>query len=208
MIPEDIGSALRQRYLHDPVQTLFHGADNIDGTTLAVYTSNVQRTLQSSWAFLLGFVPLAAVFFAFRSERVFSDAARRVAGVPIYIEDAVRSEDRLFHEWSLDDGYHEWRRDNTRQSKFLLDASTRAEYQHLMDKLYQCSKQEGLSPAHDMIDRLIAAKDLDTQVSIEEAHNRPVLVNEAGITLDDTERAMLKEIGNEVKRRWYAADPR
>ena len=56
-----------------------------------------------------------------------------------------------------------------------------------------------------MMDRLVAAKDLDTQVTIEEAHNRPVLVNEEGITLNEDERQLLKEIGNEVKRRWYGA---
>jgi len=184
---------------------LFHGVDKVDGTTLAVYTSNVQRTLQSAWSFLLGFVPRAAVFFAFRSERVFSDTARRAAGVPIYIEDAVRSDDRLFHEWRLDENYETWRKGNIRQSKRLLHLVSQSNYQELLDKLFECTREEHLSPSHSMMDRLIAAKDLDTQVAIEEAHNRPVLVNENGILLNKAEREMLQEIGNEVKRRWYGA---
>eukprot|EP00439_Symbiodinium_sp_Y106_P055708 s88_g7.t1 len=172
---------------------------------IAVYTSNVQRTLQSAWAFLLGFVPAAAVFFAFRSERVFSDAARRTVGIPIYIEDAVRSDDKLFHEWKLTDGYDAWRAENIRQSRFLQDAAKQPEYHKLLDKLYECSKDERLAPKQSMMDRLIAAKDLDTQVAIEEAHNRPVLVNEGGIEIDEEERSLLKSIGDEVKRRWYGA---
>lgn len=71
-----MGRMLRGRY-----HTLFEGRQ-IDGDTLAVYTSNLQRTLQSAWAFLLGFVPCAAVFFAFRSERVFSERLRRQCGAP------------------------------------------------------------------------------------------------------------------------------
>eukprot|EP00438_Fugacium_kawagutii_P025551 Skav222816 [mRNA] locus=scaffold1444:182055:184584:+ [translate_table: standard] len=203
VLPEDIGIVLRQRYRRCHLDgepghgNLFDGVDRVDGRTLAVYTSNVQRTLQSAWAFLLGFVPLAAVFFAFRSERVFSDTARRAAGLPIYIEDAVRSDDRLFHEWKLDDGYETWRSKNVRESKFLLDAASQPCYQHLVDKLFDCSMQERLSPTRSMIERLIAAKDLDTQVAIEEAHNRPVLINEKGIVLNDRERDMLQEIGNE-----------
>lgn len=203
---------LRQRYMFGELgqepsgnTNLFHGVDKVDGTTLAVYTSNLQRTLQSAWSFLLGFVPLAAVFFAFRSERVFSDTARRAAGIPVYIEDAVRSDDRLFHEWRLDDDYEKWRCKNVRRSKFLLQAASQDKYQKLLNKLFDCSKDERLSPSRSMMDRLIAAKDLDTQVAIEEAHNRPVLVNEQGIVLDPSEREMLQEIGNEVKRRWYAA---
>lgn len=212
---QDIGSALRQRYIHDGLESLetqafdngklFHGVDKVDGTTLAVYTSNVQRTLQSAWSFLLGFVPRAAVFFAFRSERVFSDTARRAAGVPIYIEDAVRSDDRLFHEWRLDENYETWRKGNIRQSKRLLHLVSQSNYQERLDKLFECTREEHLSPSHSMMDRLIAAKDLDTQVAIEEAHNRPVLVNENGILLNKAEREMLQEIGNEVKRRWYGA---
>jgi len=177
----------------------------MDGRSIAVYTSNVQRTLQSAWAFLLGFVPAAAVFFAFRSERVFSDAARRTVGIPIYIEDAVRSDDKLFHEWKLTDGYDAWRAENIRQSRFLQDAAKQPEYHKLLDKLYECSKDERLAPKQSMMDRLIAAKDLDTQVAIEEAHNRPVLVNEGGIEIDEEERSLLKSIGDEVKRRWYGA---
>lgn len=212
---QDIGSALRQRYIHDGLESLethafdngklFHGVDKVDGTTLAVYTSNVQRTLQSAWSFLLGFVPRAAVFFAFRSERVFSDTARRAAGVPIYIEDAVRSDDRLFHEWRLDENYETWRKSNIRQSKRLLHLASQSNYQELLDKLFECTREERLSPSQSMMDRLIAAKDVDTQVAIEEAHNRPVLVNEKGILLNKAEREMLQEIGNEVKRRWYGA---
>lgn len=203
---------LRQRYRHCHLDgepgnaNLFDGVDRVDGRTLAVYTSNVQRTLQSAWSFLLGFVPLAAVFFAFRSERVFSDTARRAAGLPIYIEDAALSDDRLFHEWKLHDDYETWRSKNVRQSKFLLHAASQPSYQHLVDKLFDCSMQERLSPTHSMIERLIAAKDLDTQVAIEEAHKRnPVLLNEKGIVLNNGERDMLQEIGNEVKRRWYGA---
>ena len=203
---------LRQRYMFGELgqelsgnTNLFHGVDKVDGTTLAVYTSNLQRTLQSAWSFLLGFVPLAAVFFAFRSERVFSDTARRAAGIPVYIEDAVRSDDRLFHEWRLDDDYEKWRCKNVRRSKFFLQAASQDKYHKLLNKLFDCSKDERLSPSRSMMDRLIAAKDLDTQVAIEEAHNRPVLVNEQGIVLDPSEREMLQEIGNEVKRRWYAA---
>ena len=184
---------------------MFGGLEKIDGTSLAVYTSNFQRTLQSAWAFLLGFVPFAAVFFAFRSERVFSDTARRAAGVPIYIEDAVGSDDRLFHEWRLDDQYEEWRMRNLRSSRSLQEMALDAKYHRLVDKLFKCSKDERLSPSQSMMDRLIAAKDLDTQVAIEEAHNRPVLVNEEGIILNEHERKLLKEIGNEVKRRWYGA---
>jgi len=92
-----------------------------------------------------------------------------------------------------------------RRSKFLLQAASQDKYHKLLNKLFDCSKDERLSPSRSMMDRLIAAKDLDTQVAIEEAHNRPVLVNEQGIVLDPSEREMLQEIGNEVKRRWYAA---
>ena len=37
-------------------------------------------------------------------------------------------------------------------------------YHKLLDKLYECSKDERLAPKQSMMDRLIAAKDLDTQV--------------------------------------------
>ncbi|CAE7490713.1 Acp3 [Symbiodinium natans] len=205
---QEIGDVLRQRYVGRTPGTasnLFRGIAKMDGRSIAVYTSNVQRTLQSAWAFLLGFVPLAAVFFAFRSERVFADAERRTVGIPIYIEDAVDSDDKLFHEWKLDDGYEAWRAENTKQSRFLKDAAARPEYRQLLDKLYKCSREERLAPKKGIMERLIAAKDLDTQVAIEEAHNRPVLVNEDGIAIDEEDRAMLKRIGDEVKRRWYGA---
>ena len=97
---------------------------------MAVYTSNVQRTLQSAWSLLLGhlafpmkrvlrshvfaggLVPGASIFFAFRSERVFAQALKQAVGVPIYVEDASSGDDRLFHEWKLNkEAYKGWKKD-------------------------------------------------------------------------------------------------
>lgn len=202
---QDIGSALAARYLQRE-GGLLQGVPT-DGRVVAVYTSNTQRTLQSAWSLLLGLIPSAPVFFAFRSERVFSDAVRQAVGVPIYIEDAAEAADKLFHEWELDDGYWDWRKENIRRSRLLQRASINPEYIALLDKLHRCTGDSELRPGRgrevDLLSRLIAVKDVDTQVMIEEAHNRPVLPNRHGISISHSERRMLREVGDEIKRRWF-----
>ena len=63
--------------------------------------------------------------------------------------------------------------------------------------------QEPKLAATDEWRRLLAAKDVDTQVLIEESHNRPILPNELGEELSAEEQEMLRKIGDEVKRCWF-----
>ncbi|CAE8658600.1 unnamed protein product [Polarella glacialis] len=199
---QDTGAVLRHRYIGED-GGLFKGCRQVDGRVIGVYTSNVQRTLQSAWSFLLGLVPDASIFFAFRSERVFSDALRQAVGVPIYVEDATEGDDKLFHEWKIGKGYKKWNDENLKRSEFLEYAKSAPEYQSLLDKLYEVTHERKLEPGGDPLKRLTAAKDVDTQVMIEEAHNRPVLPNELGEPLHAEEKQLLRNIGNEVKRCWF-----
>lgn len=201
---EDVGKCLRDRYVSDD-GGIFKGLRCLDGRVIAVYTSNIQRTLQSAWSFLTGFVPSASVFFAFRSERVFSDALRQAAGIPIYVEDAEGGDDKLFHEWTMQKGYKEWLQQNQENSEFLQHAKDAPEYTALLDKLWNTTHEEKLSPDKEPLQRLVGAKDVDTLVTIDEAHNRPLLPNESGAPLLPEEKSMLRNIGDEVKRCWFGA---
>mmetsp|Transcript_157368 Transcript_157368/g.504837 ORF Transcript_157368/g.504837 Transcript_157368/m.504837 type:complete len:754 (-) Transcript_157368:471-2732(-) len=199
---EQSGAVLRERYIGED-GGLFKGVKQIDGRSLAVYTSNIQRTLQSAWSFLLGLVPDASIFFAFRSERVFSDGLRQSVGVPIYVEDATEGDDKLFHEWTIEPGYKKWVKENQGRSEFLAWASKDPDYIALLDKLYETTGERKLSPDKDPLKRLVGAKDVDTLVTIDESHKRPILPNEAGEPLLEREVHMLRKIGNEVKRCWF-----
>lgn len=202
---QDIGTAFRQRYLSSE-GGLFKGVRQIDGRVMHAYTSNIQRTLQSAWSFLIGLVPSAAVFFAYRQERVFSDAVRQVVGIPIYIEDASEADDKLFHEWKIGEGHSQWAKQNHKRSSFFRMAADSPEYQTLLERAFRATQRPELDPENepDTIQRLVSAKDVDTQVLIEEAHNRPTLPNELGIEFTDEELQMFHQIGIEVKRRWFA----
>ena len=139
----DTGAVLKHRYVEDG--GLFKGLKNVDGRAIAVYTSNVQRTLQSAWSFLLGLVPDASIFFAFRSERVFSDALKQAVGVPIYVEDATDGDDKLFHEWKIHPGaYKKWRKANFAKSEFFNKAKDAPEYKALLDKLWEATHERKL----------------------------------------------------------------
>jgi len=199
---EDVGHVLRDRYIGED-GGLFKGCKQVDGRVLAAYTSNVQRTLQSAWSFLLGLVPDASIFFAFRSERVFSDGLRQSVGVPIYVEDATEGDDKLFHEWTITGGYKEWLKENQQRSEFLQLAKDDPEYVALLDKLLDTTRERKLQKHKSPLSRLVGAKDVDTLVTIDEAHKRPVLPNEAGEPLTPVEIEMLRRIGNEVKRCWF-----
>lgn len=196
---QDIGKVLKHRYS----QVLF-GGRKIDGRVIAAYTSNIQRTLQSAWSFLLGLVPSASIFFAFRSERVFSDALRQAAGVPIYVEDATNGDDKLFHEWTIAKGYKQWLKENQARSAFLQQAKNDPEYVELIDYLYAATGEEKLKPGLDPLKRLVGAKDVDTLVTIDQAHKRPLLPNEQGKPLMPRQVKKLREVGDEVKRCWFA----
>eukprot|EP00439_Symbiodinium_sp_Y106_P052513 s708_g7.t1 len=198
----DTGAVLRKRYIGPG--GLFERDEKVDGRAIAVYTSNVQRTLQSAWSFLLGLVPGASIFFAFRSERVFAQALKQAVGVPIYVEDATEGDDRLFHEWKLNkEAYKKWKKENLKKSVFFQEAKDSPEYMELLDRLYERLQEPKLAPGGDALDRLTAAKDVDTQVMIEESHNRPILPNEFGEELSEEEQEMLRRIGDELKRCWF-----
>eukprot|EP00931_Biecheleriopsis_adriatica_P118805 TRINITY_DN94121_c0_g1_i1.p1 TRINITY_DN94121_c0_g1~~TRINITY_DN94121_c0_g1_i1.p1 ORF type:complete len:793 (+),score=119.73 TRINITY_DN94121_c0_g1_i1:53-2431(+) len=199
---EEVGKCLRDRYIGAD-GGIFKGLRCLDGRAIAVYTSNIQRTLQSAWSFLTGFVPSASVFFAFRSERVFSDALRQAVGIPIYVEDAEGGDDKLFHEWTMQKGYKEWLQQNQERSEFLQYARDAPEYTALLDKLWHTTHEEKLHPDKEPLKRLVGAKDVDTLVTIDEAHNRPLLPNESGMPLLPEEKSLLRKIGNEVKRCWF-----
>lgn len=199
---EDVGHALRERYIGEG-GGLFKGCQQVDGRVVAAYTSNVQRTLQSAWSFLLGLVPEASIFFAFRSERVFSDGLRQSVGVPIYVEDATEGDDKLFHEWTITGGYKKWLKENQKRSKFLDSAKDDPEYVDLLDKLLETTHERKLQSHKSPLSRLVGAKDVDTLVTIDEAHQRPIIPNEAGEPLTPREIKMLRKIGNEVKRCWF-----
>jgi ankyrin repeat protein len=79
----------------------------------------------------------------------------------------------------------------------------------LLDKLYDLTREPKLRPregvgASGSLARLCAAKDVDTQVMIDEAHNRPALPNPFGEALGGEDRQKLKNIGDELKRCWFA----
>eukprot|EP00434_Breviolum_minutum_P035164 symbB.v1.2.031126.t1/scaffold3576.1/size53854/4 len=199
----DTGIVLRKRYISNG-SCLFDGVQKVDGRSVAVYTSNVQRTLQSAWSLLLGLVPGASIFFAFRSERVFAQALKQAVGVPIYVEDASSGDDRLFHEWKLNkEAYKTWKKENLKKSDFLNYAKDAPEYNELLDTLFERLQEPKLGNNSDEWRRLLAAKDVDTQVLIEQSHNRPILPNELGEELSDKEQEMLRKIGDEVKRCWF-----
>jgi len=200
----DTGTVLRERYIKSGSEgCLFRGYEKMDGRTIAVYTSNVQRTLQSAWSFLLGLVPDASIFFAFRSERIFSQGLKQAVGVPIYVEDATEGDDRLFHEWKVGGAYKKWLRENSERSEFFQYAQDAPEYVALLDKLFDVTGEWKLRPSAEPLSRLLAAKDVDTQVMIEEAHNRPLLPNILGEELSSEEVRMLRKIGDELKRCWF-----
>uniref|UniRef100_A0A7S4VHS6 EF-hand domain-containing protein n=2 Tax=Alexandrium monilatum TaxID=311494 RepID=A0A7S4VHS6_9DINO len=199
----DLGEAFRDHYVAS-APGLFHGLPALDGNAVVCYTSNVQRTLQSAWSFLLGALGCSTpVFFAFRSDRVISDRIRRSIGVPIFIEDAPRQDDKLFHEWRLHDDYDAWLKDNQQRSPVFHAMADDPRYWQLISKLQDASGLEKLGPDVPMLDRLVAAKDLDTMARIDEAHALPVLPNTEGISLTVEERSMLYSVGNEVKRCWF-----
>mmetsp|Transcript_27964 Transcript_27964/g.61688 ORF Transcript_27964/g.61688 Transcript_27964/m.61688 type:complete len:614 (-) Transcript_27964:26-1867(-) len=203
----DIGRAFRDHYYL--ATSLFEGAPKIDGHTAVCYTSNVQRTLQSAWSFLLGFLRKSApIFFSFRSDRIASEREQgRVdactsMGVPIYIEDSLQ-DDKLFHEWELHDDYAEWRVQNLHKSPVLRELAANPKHVQLLDKIYRATGLKSLAPQHDSLERIIAAKDVDTLVMIEKAHNLPILPNAAGISLGEEDLACLAQVGLEVKRCWF-----
>ena len=49
--------------------------------------------------------------------------------VPIYIEDAAASSDKLFHQWELWPGYDDWAAANNRASPLLRAAAADPAYQ-------------------------------------------------------------------------------
>lgn len=55
----------------------------------------------------------------------------------------------------------------------------------------------------DPLARICSAKDIDTQVMIDEAHGRPPLPNDSGEALSPKDEQMLRNIGDEVKRCWF-----
>lgn len=200
---QDAGTVLRQRYIGND-GGLFKGVLRMDGRVIAVYTSNIQRTLQSAWSFLIGFVPRASIFFAFRSERVFSQALKQSVGVPIYVEDATEGDDKLFHEWKIKKKmYKAWKKENQQRSEFLMKAKDDPKYIALLDKLYELTGEAKLKPGIDPLTRLTGAKDVDTQVMIDEAHGRPALPTDHGEALTHEEKQLLRSIGDEVKRCWF-----
>eukprot|EP00913_Durusdinium_trenchii_P029808 g27933.t1 len=142
-----------------------------------------------------GLVPGASIFFAFRSERVFAQALKQSVGVPIY---------------------------NLKHSDFLNFAKDAPEYRELLDTLFERLQEPKLAPSNDEdLRRLLAAKDVDTQVLIETWRvlykfyspevpylKRPSPEKPCDRTstrdLDQwQEQEMLRKIGDEVKRCWF-----
>jgi len=86
-----------------------------------------------------------------------------------------------------------------------MHAKDDPEYTALLDKLYELTGEAKLRPGGmiDPLARICAAKDLDTQVMIDEAHSRPALPNGSGEALQPKDIQMLRNIGDEVKRCWF-----
>lgn len=199
----DAGEQIRRHYLDGPCG-LLSGISKVEGNIVSSYTSNVQRTLQSAWSWLLGALGSSVpIFFAFRSDRVVADPQRRGMGVPIYIEDAPTAVDKLFHEWKLHRSYDSWLKENQRRSRFFQEAATNPAYLALLDKLHAITGLEKLSPDRHPIDRMVASKDVDTLVRIQQIHAHPLLPNSEGISLEEEEMGMLRSIAKETKRCWF-----
>lgn len=59
--------------------------------------------------------------------------------------------------------------DNRRRSPVFLAMEREPRFRQLLDKLHHATGLEKLAPEHPMLDRLVAAKDVDTMARIEEA---------------------------------------
>eukprot|EP00971_Amphidinium_carterae_P283537 5628705-Amphidinium_carterae.1 len=98
---------------------------------------------------------------------------------------------------------HEWRVQNLHKSPVLRELAANPKHVQLLDKIYRATGLKSLAPQHDSLERIIAAKDVDTLVMIEKAHNLPILPNAAGISLGEEDLACLAQVGLEVKRCWF-----
>lgn len=200
----DLGAAFRAQYIDGPCE-IFKGLASVDGNLAVCYTSNVQRTLQSAWSFLIGFLgSLSPIFFAFRSDRLDFDNSKKHLGVPIFIEDAPEKDDILFHEWELNqDQYESWFKANQLRSPKFLRAAQDPNHHELLRKLHLATGLSSLDPQKPILHRLFATKDVDTVLQIEEAHGLPILLNQAGVDFSPAEIEMLRGLGKEYKRCWF-----
>lgn len=188
----------------------------VDGSVVESHTSNVQRTLHSAWSFQQGFLKeMAPVFFTFRTDRVVCDNVRRQLGVPIFIQDAMGQDDKLFHSWKSDAAeYKRWQENNLRRSSVFMKAARDPAVQQLIEKLFKATGNKKLHPpepkpgeevggAEYWFQRLNGAKQVHSAMEIQETHGQPVLPNAEGIVLEPHERDALAVIAAEHKRCWF-----
>lgn len=205
----DLGEEFRACYVEGPCK-LFEGVETVDGNTARSYTSNVQRTLQSAWAFMHGmWGSTASVFFAFRTDRVVNEDIRHRTGVPIFIQDTTKNDDKLFHSWNSDpEVYKKWFKSNLKRSALFTDAAKDPEYQQMIDKVYKVTGNAKLGPAEDgkdnWMDRMKSAKNVSTACEVQAAHSQPILPSSMeGVSLTERDIELLQNLAKEHQRIWF-----
>lgn len=205
----DLGEEFRACYVEGPCN-LFQGVETVDGNTARSYTSNVQRTLQSAWAFMHGmWGSTASVFFAFRTDRVVNEDIRHRTGVPIFIQDTTKNDDKLFHSWNSEpEVYKKWFKNNLKRSAVFTNAAKDPEYRQMIDKAYKITGNAKLAPAEDgkdnMMERLKSAKNISTACEVQAAHSQPILPSsEEGAEMTARDLELLGNLATEHQRIWF-----
>lgn len=194
-----LGASLRKRYAG---ALLPEDGASVDGSVVAVVTPQEQRTVQSAWAFMLGLVPGAPLFFGSWGDAAFLERARRQVGVPVFIE--PKKDCQMFKQFKVPGSEWEaWFQMNRRRSAVYAQLMTDPALVDLLDKLHKMTGHKAIDPKLEMIKRLSGVKFLQSLVTINEAHGFPSMANAHGLELLAAERAMLFKIAWEEKRLWF-----
>jgi len=192
-----MGLGLNKRF-----SSLFEGLKKHEiGRHVNVNTSNLHRTLFTSWNLLRGMFPGVPLYFNFYSDRQEVDldkieaemnkAGSRTMGIAINVESEGKSDELMHQIKTAGEKANKFKKKNVHKCKLYKELENDPACIALLKKLWEMTGEECYDPSLPVLKRIAKIKKVANQMTIAKVHGMPVLPNVKGIVLTAADEALI-----------------
>uniref|UniRef100_A0A6B2L5V3 Acid phosphatase n=1 Tax=Arcella intermedia TaxID=1963864 RepID=A0A6B2L5V3_9EUKA len=189
-----LGSRLKQEYLQE-LRILDDSP--ILPELLHVYTSNTDRTILSVSSLVDGMFPYVSQSFIVEGEPDLT--GKNYQGIRIHIADTARKWTPVLHGYKNNPKFDFIKKKAFENATLFKEVAKDPKYLALLDKLWDMTHHECISPEKDIVKRFSHMGPLYNQISIERALKMPLFANTKNIYLTSSDEEMIETLAEESR---------
>lgn len=192
-----LGSMLREKYIER--EFLVSEDDPNFPQKVYCFTSNRDRTISSAQSLLLALFPNVPQSFAVENEIEDAHIRRDYQGIVIHIADMSQDWTPLLHGYKNNERLKVLQKEEFEATDYFRNLAKDQIYVNLLEKLWRMTGSTKLNPSKNtLLQRLQHLQVVVAQIEVERSLKMHVLSNCNGLTLEEQDEELCKEVGAQI----------